>query len=274
MNAPLHIEADSASLRSDGERAELCLHQAPCNEIGLGMLAALEQAVEALDAHGADLRTLVIHSDQRGFCAGADLRELYSAIAGREPEAYAAQLSDFIDRIHGVMNALDSLPLTTIGAVSGVCFGGGFELALTCDILVADRSARFCFPELRLGLIPGFGGIPRLRRDLPNAVVRDLILTGRSLGARRASELGLVSQLVARGEALTTARACAQQAALFPQAARKAALGFMKPIPRQELEEEKRLFLALFQRAEVQEALAEFVARRDPMPYQPKGDAT
>ena len=74
------------------------------------------------------------------------------------------------------MNTLDALPLTTIAAVQGVTFGGGFELALVCDIIVADRMARFCFPELRLGLIPGFGGMPRLKRDLVNAVVRDLLL--------------------------------------------------------------------------------------------------
>ena len=79
------------------------------------------------------------------------------------------------------MNAIDAAPLTTIAAVHGVTFGGGFELALACDLIVADKMARFCFPELRLGLIPGFGGIPRLKRDLGNAVVRDLLLTGRSI---------------------------------------------------------------------------------------------
>ena len=68
------------------------------------------------------------------------------------------------------MNALDTAPLTTIAAVHGVTFGGGFELALTCDLIIADKMARFCFPELRLGLIPGFGGIPRLKRDLGNSV--------------------------------------------------------------------------------------------------------
>jgi len=73
--------------------------------------------------------------------------------------------------------------LVTVAAVHGVVFGGGFELALTCDMIVADRTARFCFPELRLGLIPGFGGIPRLKRDLGNGLVRDLLMTGRSISA-------------------------------------------------------------------------------------------
>lgn len=261
----------SATVQISGAHAELRLHQPPCNEIGTDMLVALETALDALEAARDGLRTLVVYSDQRGFCAGADLRELYAAIAEREPDDFGDELADFIDRIHGVMNRLDALPLATIGAIHGVCFGGGFELALTCDVLIADKTARFCFPELRLGLIPGFGGIPRLRRDLPNAVVRDLLLTGRSLGARRAAELGLASQVVARGEALSAARACAAQAALFPPAARRQALAFMKPIPHAELEEEKRIFLSLFRRPEVRAALREFVSRQDLMPYQPKG---
>ena len=86
-----------------------------------------------------------------------------------------AGVRDFLERIHRVLNRIDASPLTTIAAVHGVTFGGGFELALVCDLIIADKLARFCFPELRLGLIPGFGGIPRLKRDLGNAVVRDLL---------------------------------------------------------------------------------------------------
>ena len=110
-----------------------------------------------------------------------------------------------------MLNALDASPLTTIAAVHGVTFGGGFELALACDLIVADKMARFCFPELRLGLIPGFGGIPRLKRDLGNGMVRDLLLTGRSINASKALAVGLVSQVAAEGEALLVARAAAAQ---------------------------------------------------------------
>src|SRR5206468_10422345 len=92
----------------------------------------------------------------------------------------------FLERIHAVMNAIDATPFVTIAAVHGACFGGGLELALACDIIVADKMARFAFPELRLGFIPGFGGVPRLKRDLGNAVVRDLLFTGRTINATRA----------------------------------------------------------------------------------------
>ena len=136
--------------------------------------------------------------------------------------------------------------MTTIAAVHGVVFGGGFELALACDLIVADKMARFCFPELRLGLVPGFGGIPRLKRDLGNAIVRDLLLTGRSINATKALDVGLVSQVAAEGEALRVARATAAQVAKFDRTASAAAKRFLKPMPREELRREIDIFCELF----------------------------
>ena len=258
----------SLRLSVEGPVAEIVLQQAPCNEIGMPMLEALEEAIAAVEDSSA--RALVISSSQVGFCAGADLRELYKAIAGRSPEDYQGDLRSFIDRIHAVMNRLDMLPMPTIAAVFGVCFGGGFELALACDLIIADRSARFCFPELRLGLVPGFGGVPRLLREVPNAVVRDLLLTGRSLSAKRAHELGLVSQVVAEGQSARAALAAGRQAALFDREVSGAAKRFMKPHPEAHLQEEKDLFIRMFADPRVEAALADFVSRLDPMPYQPQ----
>jgi enoyl-CoA hydratase/carnithine racemase len=199
------------------------------------------------------------------------LRELHRSIAGRTYVDLQPDLASFLDRIHNVMNHLDALPCTTIGVVHGTCFGGGFELALTMDVIVADTTARFCFPELRLGLIPGFGGIPRLAREVSNAVIRDLLLTGRSLGARRAHELGLVSQLVQRGEALNVARDVAAQSARFAPEVVATAKAFIKKVPKAELEREKQLFLAMFEDGRVARALAAFDASTEKMPYLPGG---
>ena len=138
---------------------ELALHRDPCNEIGSLTLEELEKFAAALPGMANEAHALIVHSTLKaGFSAGADLRELFQR--GQEMERTAALrgVRDFLERIHSVMNALDAAPLTTIAAVHGVAFGGGFELALVCDIIIADRMARFCFPELRLGLIPGFGG--------------------------------------------------------------------------------------------------------------------
>jgi enoyl-CoA hydratase/carnithine racemase len=167
------------------------------------------------------------------------------------------------------MNTLDAAPLTTIAAVHGVTFGGGFELALVCDIIIADRMARFCFPELRLGLIPGFGGIPRLKRDLGNAVVRDLLMTGRSFNVMKAQQVGLVSQIAAEGEALRLARATAAQVGKFDRRTAIAAKEFMKPIPYEELKREIEIFCELFAQPAVEEGLRKFVEDEGVQPYLP-----
>jgi enoyl-CoA hydratase/carnithine racemase len=159
--------------------------------------------------------------------------------------------------------------LTTIAAVHGVTFGGGFELALVCDIIIADRMARFCFPELRLGLIPGFGGIPRLKRDLGNAVVRDLLMTGRSFNVMKAQQVGLVSQIAAEGEALRLARATAAQVGKFDRRTAIAAKEFMKPIPYEELKREIEIFCELFAQPAVEEGLRKFVENEGVQPYLP-----
>ncbi|HXE76333.1 MAG TPA: enoyl-CoA hydratase/isomerase family protein [Candidatus Xenobia bacterium] len=249
---------------------ELALHREPCNEIGTATLGELEQFVEALRAAENEARAVVIYSKlKQGFSAGADLRELYKGIQGLPEADRQFGVRSFLDRIHAVMNSIDALPLTTIAAVHGVCFGGGFELALTCDLIIADKLARFCFPELRLGLVPGFGGIPRLKRDLGNAVVRDLLLTGRSLNAARAHGVGLVSQLAAEGEALKLARATAAQIGKFDRETSAAAKRFLKPIPHEELRQEIDLFCELFSRPTVEAALRKFVESKDALPYLP-----
>ncbi len=253
-----------------GETLELALHREPCNEIGLAMLEELEQFAGALEAASTQASALIIHSTlPSGFSAGADLRELYTRSQALAAGARVAGVRGFLERIHRVLNLLDASPLTTIAAVHGVCFGGGFELALACDLIVADKMARFCFPELRLGLIPGFGGIPRLRRDLGNAVVRDLLLTGRSINATRALGVGLVSQVAGEGEALRLARSTAEQVRKFDRPTSAAAKRFIKPIPYEELRREIEVFCELFARPAVEAGLRKFVESTDAMPYLP-----
>jgi enoyl-CoA hydratase/carnithine racemase len=248
----------------------LTLDREPANEIGTAMLAELEQFVAAFPVLGLETSACIISSARKhGFSAGADLRELYETAMALSREAGLTGVRSFLERIHGVLNAIDSAPFVTIAAVHGVCFGGGLELALACDIIVADKMARFAFPELRLGLIPGFGGIPRLQRDLGNAFVRDLLLTGRSVSAARAHAVGLVAQLAAEGEALTIAQSTAVQITKFDAITRAAAKKFIKPIPLDELRREIDLFCQLFTRPEVMAALKKFVESTGAMPYLP-----
>ena len=249
---------------------ELALHREPANEIGSQTLEELEEFALALQELQSDTHALIIYSTLKsGFSAGADLRELYERSQGMEKRQALKEVREFLERIHEVMNAIDQAPLTTIAAVHGVTFGGGFELALVCDLIFADKMARFCFPELRLGLIPGFGGIPRLKRDVGNAVVRDLLLTGRSFNAVKGQQIGLVSQVTAEGESLRVARATAAQLGKFDRDTAIAAKSFIKPIPKKELAEEIEIFCQLFSRSAVEEGLRKFVESKDALPYLP-----
>ena len=249
---------------------ELALHRDPCNEIGTDTLGDLETLAGSLEDLEKNAHAMIIYSRMTpGFCAGADLRELYFKGKDLPGDQAAAGVRSFLERIHRVLNAIDSSALTTIAAVHGVCFGGGFELALVCDLIIADRMARFCFPELRLGLIPGFGGIPRLRRDLGNGVVRDLLLTGRSMNATRAHALGLVSQIAAEGDSLKIARMTSIQIGKFDRATSSAAKEFIKPVPYTDLRREVDLFCELYRKPAVQAGLQRFVESSDAHPYLP-----
>jgi enoyl-CoA hydratase/carnithine racemase len=264
------FSGQAVSWEVNGGVIELALHRQPCNEIGSLTLEELEKFVAGLDSLQQSAHALIIYSTLLcGFCAGADLRELYRRSQEMKKADAAQGVRNYLERIHRVMNAIDAVPLMTIAAVHGVTFGGGFELALVCDLILADKMARFCFPELRLGLIPGFGGIPRLKRDLGNAVVRDLLLTGRSFNAAKAQQIGLVSQVVAEGEALRAARATAAQLGKFARQTAIAAKQFIKPIPYEELQREIDIFCELFTQPAVEAGLRKFVESTDAQPYLP-----
>ena len=249
---------------------EVALNRPLANEIGLAMLEDLERLTSSLGSLESQASALILYSGQKaGFSAGADLRELYTLAQNMAPASAVKGVREFLERIHAVLNRLDTSPLTTIAAVHGVCFGGGFELALTCDLIVADKLARFCFPELRLGLIPGFGGIPRLKRDIGNGIVRDLLLTGRSINATKALSVGLASQVAAEGEALRLARATAAQVTKFDRLTAAAAKRFIKPLPASELRNEIDIFCDLFVRPAVMEGLRKFVEDTSAHPYLP-----
>jgi enoyl-CoA hydratase/carnithine racemase len=258
------------SWEAKGGAIEVALHREPCNEIGSRSLEELEKFASALDELEKGAHVLILYSELKcGFCAGADLRELYERSQAMKEAQAIRGVRDFLERIHRVLNRIDASPLTTIAAVHGVTFGGGFELALVCDLIISDKMARFCFPELRLGLIPGFGGIPRLKRDLGNAVVRDLLLTGRSFNATKAQQIGLVSQVVAEGEAVRAARATGAQIGKFDRQTSMAAKRFIKPVPHDELDREIDIFCELFSRPTVQAGLKKFVESTDAQPYLP-----
>ncbi len=249
---------------------ELTLDHQPLNEIGTAMLADLEKFAGAVPTLATSTSACIITSARPGgFSAGADLKQLYHDALPWPAKKRAAGLRAFLKRIHKVLSAIDEAPFITFAAVHGLCLGGGLELALVCDQIVADKMARFGFPELRLGLIPGFGGIPRLRRDVGNSFIRDILFTGRTVKAESAHRAGLVSHLAGEGYALQVARSMAQQVTKLDAQTRAAAKKFVKPIPRAELKQEIELFCKLFSRPVVMESLRRFVESDDAMKHLP-----
>jgi enoyl-CoA hydratase/carnithine racemase len=214
-------------------------------------------AVLAALATDVETRAVVLSSSSaRAFCAGADLKER----ATFSDDELLAQRPT----IRSLFSALLDLPQPTIAAVAGFALGGGFELALSCDLIVAEASAVFGLPEVTVGLVPGGGGTQLLARRVGLGVATDLVLTGRKIAATEALELGIVNRLVAsaRDEALALASTIAANAPVAVRAAKRA-LGAGLGLPLVDaLGLEDAAWRTAAVSADRREGIAAFVAKR------------
>ena len=207
----------------EGGVLDVVLHRGAANEIGLSLLSDLEALVALFG--DARVRVLLMHSaSRRGFSAGADLRELHEGNVRRRAEgasdaARVAEVRAFLDRIHAVMDAIDAAPFPTIAATHGVVFGGGFELALACDVRVVADEARLGLPEARLGLLPAAGGTQRMTRICGESVARRLILGAEVVQGADAVGLGLAQWRAPAAELRATACGIVERIADLPGAA-------------------------------------------------------
>jgi enoyl-CoA hydratase len=176
---------------------------------------ALADAVADLgrdDAIGA----IIVAGAGRAFCAGADIEEL-DGLDG--PLAFRS----FIEHLTACLDVLERCPKPSVAAIHGVAMGGGLELALACDLRVAEETARLGVPEIKLGLLPGAAGTARLPRLLPPTIARQMLLTGDPISAATAERFGLLNVVVPAGEALNAAQELATKLAAGPPLARAAA---------------------------------------------------
>jgi len=205
-----------------------------------------------------EVRCIVVAGSDKAFAAGADIGELARSSA---IELYYQRRIERWDTIRGLWTPL-------VAAVSGYCLGGGCELALACDLIVASESATFGQPETGVGVIPGAGGTQRLTRVVGKAVAMDVILSGRFLTAQEALAAGLVARVVGEGEWLDEAkRVAAEIAAKAPIATRLAKEGvdraFEGPL-QLGLEYERRLLYLAFASEDAKEGLEAFMEKRKP----------
>ncbi|HEV2520388.1 MAG TPA: enoyl-CoA hydratase-related protein [Thermoplasmata archaeon] len=241
-----------------GPVATLTIDHPPVNVLSARVLEALLARLAEVAAQGEVRSVVLAGAAEKAFAAGADIREM----AGMGPAEA---------RIHGgrgqaVTTAIERLPIPVIAAVHGACLGGGCEIAMACDLVLASEDARFGQPEINLGVMPGWGGTQRLPRRIGTARAREWILTGRTATAAEAAELGLVLRVLPRAELLPAAHALAAELATKSATAIAAAKQVLRGAVDRSLDaglsEELELWQGLFATPDQKEGMASFVAKR------------
>ena len=227
------------------------------NALNEALIAELNDALAGFESN-PDVGCTVITGSEKAFAAGADVKEM------AEKTYVESYLGKFLDG----WTHISETRKPVIAAVSGFCLGGGLELAMMCDIIIASETARFALPEITLGIMPGAGGTQRLPRFIGKAKAMDLILTGRMMDAAEAERCGLVARVVAPGKLLDEALAAAAKIAGYSQPIVMMAKETVNRAQETSLAEgarfERRLFLSMFSTEDQKEGMKAFIEKRKP----------
>jgi enoyl-CoA hydratase len=227
------------------------------NALNSELMAELMDALAAMDAD-PEIGALVVTGDERAFAAGADIKEMVDSTALQMIQKDS--ISNY-DRLRRVRKPV-------IAAVSGWCLGGGCELAMACDMIVASESAKFGQPEINIGVMPGAGGTQRLTRAVGKAVAMEMVLNNRTLSAREAETFGLVNRVtpVERflEEALDLAQQIADRAPVAVRMAKEAVNQAFEATLQEGIADERRLFYVLFSTDDQKEGMQAFIEKRKP----------
>jgi enoyl-CoA hydratase len=228
------------------------------NALNRQLCGELLETLKAYEANGA-LKCAVITGSEKAFAAGADIKDMAPRTAAQNfAEDFFAEF-DFFNRIRKPV----------IAAVAGYALGGGCELAMICDFIIAADTAKFAQPEITLGVAPGMGGTQRLTRLVGRSKAMDLILTGRMMDAAEAERSGLVSRVVPAEKLIEEALAAAQKIAIMPPLAvlanKEMVNAALETTLAQGILFERRLFHSLFAHADQKEGMAAFIEKRQPV---------
>jgi enoyl-CoA hydratase len=227
------------------------------NALNSALIADVSRAVDAFDADG-NIGCMVITGSEKAFAAGADIKQM------ADKSFIEAYMGDFAAHWDRVANALKP----TIAAVAGFALGGGCELAMQCDIIIAADNAKFGQPEIKLGVIPGIGGTQRFTRAVGKAKAMDIMLTGRMMDAEEAERAGLVARIVPAAslveEAMKVAETIASMSLPSVLAAKEAVNRAFETSLAEGIRFERRIFHSLFATADQKEGMAAFIAKRPP----------
>jgi enoyl-CoA hydratase/carnithine racemase len=232
------------------------------NAVNAELTVAIADALDELDADDDVWVLILTGAGDKAFCAGQDLKAIGARPASGADGTPRRDLGGWA----GISTRTFTKPV--IAAVNGFALGGGTEICLACDLVVADEHARFGLPEVRRGIIAGAGGLQRLPRRIPPALAMELILTGRAIDARRALELGLINRVVPSGhcvaEALTLAAEICEAAPLsvrYSKAVARATFSMGEDEAVAAYKEERR---AVFRSEDAQEGPRAFAEKRPP----------
>jgi enoyl-CoA hydratase len=227
------------------------------NALSLDVMVELVDAFRAMDLDDA-VRAIVITGNERAFAAGADIKQM----AGRSA-IDMLKIDQFT-----MWDAIRKVKKPTVAAVSGFALGGGCELTMICDMIVASETAQFGQPEIRIGVMPGAGGTQRLTRAVGKALAMEMVLTGRMISAREAQAAGLVNRVVPvevyLEEALNLASAAASMPPIAVQLAKEAVLKSFDTSIDDGLLFERKNFYLLFATEDQKEGMAAFIEKRHP----------
>lgn len=227
------------------------------NALSYGLIKELALALEALD-QDVDIRAIVLTGGEKVFAAGTDIKEM-------------ADATPFDDRLQGRLafrDRINRISKPVIAAVSGLTLGGGCELAMCCDIIIASETARFGQPEVNLGIIPGSGGTQRLTRTVGKYRAMEMVLTGDFINAAEAHTLGLVAKVVPVEFLIEEAKGIAKKIAAKPplavKFAKEAVLKAFETSLGEGLEFERKSFYLLFASEDKREGMKAFIEKRKP----------
>ena len=225
------------------------------NALNAALIAELTQAVQAFEAH-AGIACMIVTGSEKAFAAGADIKEM----------AEKSYMDAFMGDFAADWDALSRARKPTVAAVAGFALGGGCELAMMCDMVIAADTARFGQPEIKLGVIPGIGGTQRLTRAVGKAKAMDLCLTGRMMDAAEAERAGLVARVVPAAslmnEAMKVAETIASMSLPALMIAKESLNRAFETTLAEGMKFERRVFHSLFATADQKEGMAAFVAKR------------
>jgi enoyl-CoA hydratase len=241
--------------------ATVTLENGPLNVLNSGVVADLSICADEIRDDSSVRAVVVTGSGERAFSAGGDISEFPKVLKGMDAKQFWRK-----NRIP--MEKFAALPQPTIAAINGLAYGGGAELTFVCDLRVASETAKFCLPEIKIGLFPDGGGTQRLPRLVGASRAKEMMFLGEPVSAEEAFRIGLINKIVPAGQALPVAQALAKRLAGMPAAALRLIKRAVDEGAGMDLQTglrlEGELFDEVFQTVDAKEGIIAFLEKREP----------